>query len=432
MQDASTHIILDTRRVLKDGTFPVKLRVTHQRKQKYYPTGVSLALEDFERLNSNRPGRELKDIGLELQDIERKAVRVIEKLPSFSFEEFERRLQRSGSPSEIFSAFDTAITRLRKAGRAATADNYESARNSLRRFASGKAFTPRKGKTKAEIATLLHEEEKNTTPLPFSRVTPDFLENYEEWMLQEGRSGTTVGIYLRPLRALFNEAIASGEVSQELYPFGKRKYQIPSGANVKKALALKDIQRIFDYVPATESEARSRDLWLFSYLCSGINVKDIARLTYRQLDKETIIFVRSKTRRTTRQKQKQITVPLLPEAMAIIGRWGNKPVTPDTYIFPVLVSALSPEQELARVKQATKTVNKYMKRIATALGIEKDVTTYTARHSFSTVLKRSGVSTAFISESLGHSSEKTTQHYLDSFETDAKRQVVSKLTAFPK
>ena len=39
-----------------------------------------------------------------------------------------------------------------------------------------------------------------------------------------------------------------------------------------------------------------------------------------------------------------------------------------------------------------------------------------SRHSYATVLKRSGVSTAIISESLGHSSEKVTQIYLDSFE----------------
>lgn len=45
-----------------------------------------------------------------------------------------------------------------------------------------------------------------------------------------------------------------------------------------------------------------------------------------------------------------------------------------------------------------------------------DLTTYVARHTYATVLKRSGVNTSIISESLGHSSEKITQIYLDSFE----------------
>ena len=47
---------------------------------------------------------------------------------------------------------------------------------------------------------------------------------------------------------------------------------------------------------------------------------------------------------------------------------------------------------------------------------ELKISSYVARHSYATVLKRSGVSTSVISESLGHSSERVTQIYLDSFE----------------
>jgi site-specific recombinase xerD len=46
------------------------------------------------------------------------------------------------------------------------------------------------------------------------------------------------------------------------------------------------------------------------------------------------------------------------------------------------------------------------------------LTTYVARHSFATVLKRSGVNVAIISEALGHTSLSTTQFYLDSFDNE--------------
>ena len=42
--------------------------------------------------------------------------------------------------------------------------------------------------------------------------------------------------------------------------------------------------------------------------------------------------------------------------------------------------------------------------------------TYVARHSFASVLKKSGVNIALISEALGHSDLATTQIYLDSFD----------------
>jgi len=73
-----------------------------------------------------------------------------------------------------------------------------------------------------------------------------------------------------------------------------------------------------------------------------------------------------------------------------------------------------------------------MKIIKTKLGIEKKVTTYVARHTFSTVLKRSGVSTEFIQESLGHTDIRTTENYLDSFEINVKKEFAFKLTAFKK
>lgn len=65
-----------------------------------------------------------------------------------------------------------------------------------------------------------------------------------------------------------------------------------------------------------------------------------------------------------------------------------------------------------------------MKEIANSLEIIKDVTTYPARHSFASVLQRSGVSTEFISETLGHINVKTTQNYLAGFEDEHKKEVI--------
>ena len=80
-------------------------------------------------------------------------------------------------------------------------------------------------------------------------------------------------------------------------------------------------------------------------------------------------------------------------------------------------------------------VNGYLADIGKELGIELKISSYVARHSYATVLKRSGVSTSVISESLGHSSERVTQIYLDSFETgqfnDAMNELVIVLSINP-
>ena len=118
--------------------------------------------------------------------------------------------------------------------------------------------------------------------------------------------------------------------------------------------------------------------------------------------------------------------------MSNISSTGNKKKSNDQFVFPILSEGLSPIRERAIIQQATKITNKYIKRIAAELGIKNKVTTYTARHSFATILKRSGASVEFISESLGHSSLTTTENYLASFELETKREMAKNLTKFGK
>lgn len=70
-----------------------------------------------------------------------------------------------------------------------------------------------------------------------------------------------------------------------------------------------------------------------------------------------------------------------------------------------------------------------MGRIAEAVGLPL-VTTYSARHSFATVLKRSGTNISYISESLGHSNLAITENYLASFERDERMRNAQLLTKF--
>src|SRR5690606_20388033 len=119
---------------------------------------------------------------------------------------------------------------------------------------------------------------------------------------------------------------ASGVLDKEFYPFGKRKYQIPAGRNVKKGLKADQLKKLFFYEPISDSEERARDLWFFSFYCNGANIKDIALLKYKNVSSNSITFLRAKTARTTKQKTKPIVATVLPEIKKIISKWGNKPV----------------------------------------------------------------------------------------------------------
>ena len=70
-----------------------------------------------------------------------------------------------------------------------------------------------------------------------------------------------------------------------------------------------------------------------------------------------------------------------------------------------------------------------MRAIGEALGYGS-ITSYWARHSYATVLKRSGANIAYISESLGHTDIKTTEAYLDTFENAERAKNAALLTKF--
>lgn len=74
------------------------------------------------------------------------------------------------------------------------------------------------------------------------------------------------------------------------------------------------------------------------------------------------------------------------------------------------------------VSQTVQNVNAAMARLAKKLEIKVPVTTYVARHSFATILKRGGAPIEYISESLGHSNVMTTESYLGSFGSDSREK----------
>ncbi len=232
-------------------------------------------------------------------------------------------------------------------------------------------------------------------------------------------SQTTVGIYLRQLRTIYNDAIGKGMVNRDLYPFAQKGYVIPSGRNEKKALTKEEVKKIMTYDAQPDSfEQRSRDLWIFSYLSNGMNFSDICRLTWGDVNGNQVKFIRKKTANSKKSDQKKITVTLFPESFEIIERWGNKDKSQDAYLFPFINESMDERHKKATIHQVIKITNKWVNRIAEKLGIEGEVNTYHARHSFATILLRSDAPLPFISQSLGHSNIATTEAYLGSFEDE--------------
>ena len=409
-------IILDTRRELKsesrteDPVYPLKLRITWNRQRRYYKA-TSIALTEAEWIkivDGKRLSREQREILEEIQVIESQASTVIKGLGSFSFDKFKEAffIDHSIDRNSVYEAFDGYISQLKKEGRTSTAVCYNCALNSLKQFRSS---------------------------LLFSDVTPSFLEAYEEEMLEEGRSQNTIGIYLRSLRAIMNKAKSQGIIDEESYPFGRKnhgKYQVPASQNVKKALTREEIQKIKDYSPEPGSRSdRAKDFWLFAYFTNGLNVTDIAYLKWENIDYEAdmIRFVRKKTERANKGRKKAISAVLMDFTKQVIEKYKTDQNDQTDYVFPILKPSMTPAQVYRKIQDFTTTINKGMRVIAQELEINKKVTTYAARHSHATILLKSGASLEMIGENLGHTTLKTTQNYIASFDDETKKEMASYL-----
>ncbi len=407
-------IYLDTRREIKDskGKYPVKLRLftNHPRKQKLYATKFQLTETEYNAiwLTKNPRKEDYKITRRELVALEAHANNVADRLTRFSIEAFERKmLNRPGADQDVAYYYKQVIEKLKRNNQISTANSYE-----------------------LSLKTLLEFHTKKQ--LMFYDITPQWLKDYEEHMLTDEdkpRSKTTVGIYLRYLRAVFNNAIEDEIISRDDYPFGKRKYSIPNPKGVKKALTREQLKTLFEAVPATPEQEKAKDYWFFSYSCNGMNFKDIAGLQYKNITGDTLVFSRAKTAHSD-TSQAPVKVYLTEFAKGVIEKNGNPDKSPNSYIFPIIDNKAAPEEKHRQLKNFVRYINQHFLKFSKKAGINEKISTYWARHSFATNAIRSGASMEYVSEALSHSNLNTTKNYFAGFEDEKKKEIASKLMDF--
>lgn len=415
--EATTKVCLYKIRIKKNGKFPVKIRVIWKRKSHFYQTGVDLKEEEFKVYhNSKKLKKHFEDVNYFLT----KADQIVKDLDrNFSWKEFDA-LYYNRKLSEQFQHPSQSINVILKI------EDYAKKLYHEGFLKSSKSYTTTANHLKEYL-------KKKDCCILFTDVNMEFLNSFEKYLLSKDKplSYSSVGVYMRNIRAIFNQAISMKIISSDLYPFGKGKYVPPATKKAKKSLSIQDIEKIYYYESKDRSELWAKDMWLFAYFANGMNVKDIAFLKYANINGEIFSYIRSKTKNSTKENMIEIEISINEDIKRIIKKWGNKSRKPQDFIFDILhPEDLSDLQIFRDVNQTVKSINLYMKRIASNLKLERPPTTNFARHSFSTILKRSGVPIEMISEQLGHTSIKTTQIYLGTFDQDQKREISKYLTSF--
>ena len=249
--------------------------------------------------------------------------------------------------------------------------------------------------------------------IPFKRVRPELLKQFERFLRRRGNSWNTVSTYMRALRAGYNR----GMKGRPGYVTGLfDKVYTGTRSDVKRAVDARTVGRMIRMsgCPDESASAKAVDWFVLMFMLRGIPFVDLAHLRRSNLDKGVLTYCRHKT-----GQEVSISVPR--EAMEIINRRMVENCHP-SYLLPILgqprtrkrhtKKALTPYQEY---QYALRNLNRRLERVSVDLRLGGRLSSYTARHTWATIAFHQETPVGVISRGLGHSSVKVTETYLKPF-----------------
>lgn len=403
---SSVYPFLDKRTPMADGiNWPVKLTVTLNAEQfriniKIYTTEEIFNKAVYGKGSMPKEARFIKD---EIEVYLEKAKTILKNYPNINREKFRKLfnsqtdlVRTDKTPLSIL--FQKKIDELIEEDRAGSINFYQQALIAFSKFRKNPCLED---------------------------VDVQWLKAFRTWYMSQGNSHATVQIHLRSLRHIYNRAIKDNLIAVGLYPFNE--YKIGTASKSKDVLYPEQIEKLWNYTTNIYAEKRAKDYWFFLYLSSGMNIKDALSLKGSNVKGNVLTFVRSKTS-STKQDVEEIIVFLHAEAERIMQTWGK--LDTDEYIFPAFRGTKT-EIERLKIKRTTAAnLNRSLKEIGKKLGFNMNLTLNLARHSFATKLNIDGVSTSIIKDALGHSSAKTTEHYMKTLPIDNYRKISDNLLNF--
>ena len=372
----------------KDGTYPVKIRVTFKGVSRRLPTTLVARDADLTRSGRIKNATILENAG----ELISRMRATTEGLSPFTLEGWEvdqvvAHIRTSLSAESFRLDFFTFGREFIQGKAEGTRAGYTTALNALARFLGGEAL-----EVNSITRALLVEFQE------WADNQPRTFYNYHTGEYQRTRKATTPGgnsgRWLSRLAHIYQAAKEryndedSGRILIPRSPFDSipRRRTLPQG---QKALPVETIQRIIDASPEVPQERTALAAFLVSLGTMGANLADLWEAP--AFTGPSWRYNRSKTR-DRRQDRAEVIVAIEPEIEPFLAQLQTEPGS--AWWLPALHTWKS-----SRI--ADTMVNKYLRQWCQREGLEP-FTFYAARHSFATLARRQGVEKATIDEALGH------------------------------
>jgi site-specific recombinase XerD len=383
----------------KQGRCLIYLRITCNRKKKYYNTGIRLKptywRKDAERVSRSHGTYKKLNEDLELILSEaNEAARLLRREKRESAEAIKQRML--GASNENFFTF---------------------AETHLQKLASKEQYYLRK-QTKATIKKL--KAFNGSTNLLFTEINSQYLESFQDFMLNEyGNKASTIAKNMNDIRRILKEAkkkqLIFRDVFENVEPI---KVEKPA---YKTKLSYSEIQKL-ENLKLNGIQEQARNAFVLAFYLSGMRFGDLATLQWQNVSGGVLSYEMSKTGTPIQQKIPQ-------QAQKILKQYREPDSIPESYVLP-LCEDIPPENssELKRrISSLNANINARLKELATLAGIDKVLSMHTARHSFAQHGVSKGNSVYRMQQLLGHASVKTTQNYLKRIDVEAKNKAIDSM-----
>lgn len=292
-----------------------------------------------------------------------------------------------------------------------------------------------------KLVAFLEQNPEFGIKFPIRKISVQFVCRFESYLRTSPNSmdstkilhNNTVVVNMQVLKTLVNRAISiDGLVAADKNPF--LGYSLKKSTSSREHLSLEEIESIKELELEPGSiQWNARNMFLFSFYCAGIRIGDLLQLKWGNVqNRQRLVYYMDKN-------HKRRDIILVPDAIRILQRYRKADPLPSEYIFPFLRNessysssklgngTLNPEMKLQLVNkicESTRRLNEGLLQVVQSAGISKHVTMHISRHTFASLARDMGVDSAHIQSILAHSSLRTTEIYMGSFNTDESDKVL--------
>lgn len=372
----------------QDGTYPLAIRITKDRKTSYIYIGQHLSESDWDAKGQRVKKSHINSARLnnfilkKLSEANDKVLETASQNKDISSSTIKRAI-RPKEGSSFFAQADIYLEQLTQNGK----------------FNRRSADEPRVNRFKEFLGN---------TDIPFSEITPAMLEKFKAFLNSTREIGErTIVNHFVVIRSIYNQAINAGVADKKNYPFGKGKIIIKFPDSLKIGLTAEEVRGLED-IELTTGEHHARNLWLISFYFAGMRASDVLRLKWSDFHDGRLYYTMGKN-----LKAGSVKVP--EKALRILQQYPQNQA--HDLVFPDLTKLKDLNDGnivQSYIKTRVRSCDDYLKKIAKKLELTKPLSMHISRHSFAQI-SEDKIPTNILQRLYRHSDIKTTMGYQSHF-----------------